>query len=124
MLVLAPTARAASETFVRANLRGLPFAVIAYFGDERPLTAPWRLAHGSAEARARRAEVVASQSARLPKTFGRYQKKKGRYALAWQRNCMSAAERCTVPGVHPVLPFHRSLAANASATMALMSPGQ
>ena len=48
VLVLAPTARAASETFVRANLRGLPFAVIAYFGDERPLQAPWRLAYGSA----------------------------------------------------------------------------
>ena len=48
VLVLAPTARAASETFVRANLRGLPFAVIAYFGDERPLHAPWRLAYGSA----------------------------------------------------------------------------
>lgn len=48
LLVLAPTARAASETFVRANLRGLPFSVIAYFGDERPLQAPWRLAYGSA----------------------------------------------------------------------------
>ena len=48
VLVLAPTARAASETFVRANLQGLPFAVTAYFGDERPLNAPWRLAYGMA----------------------------------------------------------------------------
>ncbi len=48
VLVFAPTARAASETFVRANLRGLPFAVTAYFGDERPLMAPWRFAYGSA----------------------------------------------------------------------------
>ena len=48
VLVLAPTARAASETFVRANLQGLPFAVTAYFGDERPLNSPWRLAYGTA----------------------------------------------------------------------------
>ena len=48
VLVLAPTARATSETFVRANLQGLPFAVTAYFGDERPLNAPWRLAYGTA----------------------------------------------------------------------------
>ncbi|WP_114993669.1 glycosyltransferase [Synechococcus sp. UW179A] len=48
VLVLAPTARAASETFVRANLQGLPFAVTAYFGDERPLHAPWRLTYGTA----------------------------------------------------------------------------
>ena len=48
VLVLAPSARAASETFIRANLRGLPFALIAYFGDELPLNAPWRLAYGSA----------------------------------------------------------------------------
>ncbi|GIS13426.1 MAG: hypothetical protein CM15mP116_00090 [Synechococcus sp.] len=32
----APTRRAASETFVRANLAGLPFEVQAYFGDEYP----------------------------------------------------------------------------------------
>jgi len=48
LLVFAPTARAASETFIRANLEGLPFAVSAYFGDERPLRDPWRLAYGSA----------------------------------------------------------------------------
>ena len=48
VLVLAPTARAASETFVRANLQGLPFAVTAYFGDERSFNSPWRLAYGTA----------------------------------------------------------------------------
>ena len=47
VLVLAPTARAASETFIRANLNGLSFALTAYFGDEVPLTAPWRLVYGT-----------------------------------------------------------------------------
>lgn len=48
LLVFAPTRRAASETFVRANLAGLPFAVQAYFGDERPFHDPDRLAYGLA----------------------------------------------------------------------------
>ena len=48
LLVLAPTQRAASETFVRANLAGLPFATTAYFGDEMPFHNPWRLAYGVA----------------------------------------------------------------------------
>ena len=48
LLVLAPTRRAASETFVRANLAGLPFAITAYFGDEWPLGQPWRFAYGVA----------------------------------------------------------------------------
>ncbi|MBL6798428.1 MAG: glycosyltransferase [Synechococcus sp. BS307-5m-G39] len=48
LLVFAPTRRAASETFVRANLEGLPCEVIAYFGDERPLMEPRRLAYGLA----------------------------------------------------------------------------
>ncbi len=48
LLVMAPTRRAASETFVRANLAGLPFATTAYFGDERPLVQPLRLAYGVA----------------------------------------------------------------------------
>ena len=48
LLVLAPTRRAVSETFVRANLQGLPFEVMAFFGDERPLMRPWRLAYGLA----------------------------------------------------------------------------
>ena len=48
LLVLAPTRRAASETFIRANLEGLPFATTAFFGDERPLRSPWRLVYGSA----------------------------------------------------------------------------
>lgn len=47
-MVLAPSRRAASETFVRANLEGLPFAVTAFFGDEFPLNEPWRLAYGLA----------------------------------------------------------------------------
>ena len=46
LLVMAPTRRAESETFVRANLAGLPFAITAYFGDELPLAQPWRLAYG------------------------------------------------------------------------------
>ena len=48
LLVFAPTRRAASETFVRANLVGLPFEVQAYFGDERPWNQPARLAYGLA----------------------------------------------------------------------------
>jgi colanic acid/amylovoran biosynthesis glycosyltransferase len=48
VLVLAPSRRAASETFIRANLRRLPFEIVAYFGDERPPLAPWRLAYGMA----------------------------------------------------------------------------
>ncbi len=46
LLVFAPTRRAASETFVRANLAGLPFAVQAYFGDECPWRQPDRCAYG------------------------------------------------------------------------------
>ena len=48
LLVFAPTRRAATETFVRANLEGLPFRTTAYFGDELPLAAPARLAYGLA----------------------------------------------------------------------------
>lgn len=48
LLVLAPTRRATSETFVRANLQGLPFDVQAFFGDEHPLSRPWRLGYGVA----------------------------------------------------------------------------
>ena len=48
LLVLAPTRRAVSETFIRANLQGLPFDVTAFFGDERPLKSPWRLVYGLA----------------------------------------------------------------------------
>ena len=48
VLVFAPTARAASETFIRANLNGLSLDLTAYFGDDFPLYAPWRLAYGSA----------------------------------------------------------------------------
>ena len=48
LLVFAPTRRAASETFVRANLAGLPFEVQAYFGDELPWNQPARLAYGLA----------------------------------------------------------------------------
>lgn len=48
LLVLAPTRRAATETFVRANLAGLPFAITAYFGDERPWRQPDRFVYGLA----------------------------------------------------------------------------
>ena len=48
LLVFAPTRRAPTETFVRANLQGLPFEIIAYFGDEQPLSDPGRLAYGLA----------------------------------------------------------------------------
>ena len=48
LLVFAPTRRAASETFIRANLRGLPFRVHAYFGDERPPMQPLRWLYGAA----------------------------------------------------------------------------
>ena len=48
LLVFAPSRRAATETFVRANLEGLPFRTIAYFGDEYPLGQPDRLAYGLA----------------------------------------------------------------------------
>ena len=40
VLVLAPTAHAASETFIRANLNGLSLDLTAYFGDDFPLHAP------------------------------------------------------------------------------------
>ncbi len=48
LLVFAPTRRAASETFIRANLKGLPFQLKAYFGDERPLSEPMRWLYGCA----------------------------------------------------------------------------
>lgn len=48
LMVFAPTRRAASETFIRANLDGLPFRTEAYFGDERPVDQPlrWLYGHG------------------------------------------------------------------------------
>ncbi|MBA4733732.1 MAG: glycosyltransferase [Synechococcus sp.] len=46
VLVLAPTRRAASETFIRANISGLPFRKTAAFGDERPLHRPLACLHG------------------------------------------------------------------------------
>ena len=46
VLLLAPTRRAASETFIRANLSRLPFTISAYFGDERPWRNPLRLFYG------------------------------------------------------------------------------
>ncbi len=48
LLVFAPTRRAPTETFVRANLQGLPFDITAYFGDERPFFDLGRLAYGLA----------------------------------------------------------------------------
>ena len=46
VLVLAPARRAASETFIRSNLAGLPFRKTAYFGDERPLLHPLQALYG------------------------------------------------------------------------------
>jgi glycosyltransferase involved in cell wall biosynthesis len=48
LLMFAPTRRAVSETFIRANLEGLPFETCAYFGDELPARRPWQLLYGLA----------------------------------------------------------------------------
>ena len=48
VLVLAPTRRARTETFVRANLARLPFAVEACFGDEIPWREPLKALYGLA----------------------------------------------------------------------------
>ena len=48
LLVLAPTRRAASETFIRANLQRLPFLIDAYFGDEVFWRQPRRFLYGLA----------------------------------------------------------------------------
>ncbi|WP_413441934.1 glycosyltransferase [Synechococcus sp. MIT S1220] len=48
LMVFAPTRRAVSETFIRANLARLPFRISAYFGDERPWFKPLRLLYGLA----------------------------------------------------------------------------
>ena len=48
LMVFAPTRQATSETFIRANLAGLPFRIQAWFGDERPLVRPLRCLYGSA----------------------------------------------------------------------------
>jgi glycosyltransferase involved in cell wall biosynthesis len=47
LVVFAPSRRNSTETFVRANLKGLPFHISAYFGDEYPWRKPnLRLAYG------------------------------------------------------------------------------
>jgi glycosyltransferase involved in cell wall biosynthesis len=52
VLVLAPTRRSPTETFVRANLARLPLRQVAFFGDEfggaRPWQRPGQLAYGLA----------------------------------------------------------------------------
>lgn len=49
LLLFVPSRRSPSETFIRANLSGLPGDVVAYFGDERPLKGePLRLLYGLA----------------------------------------------------------------------------
>ena len=48
LLVLAPSRRATSETFIRANLAGLPFRCRAYVGDEWPLNQPDQMLYASA----------------------------------------------------------------------------
>jgi colanic acid/amylovoran biosynthesis glycosyltransferase len=48
LLAFVPSARAPSETFIRANLRGLPFDTIAYFGDEISWRRPAQGAYAAA----------------------------------------------------------------------------
>ncbi len=48
LLVFAPTRRATTETFIRANLAGLPMHCIAYFGDEWPLQKPFQSLYATA----------------------------------------------------------------------------
>lgn len=48
LLVFAPTRRATSETFIRANLAGLPMRCIPYFGDEWPLRRPLQALYATA----------------------------------------------------------------------------
>lgn len=48
LLAFAPSARAPSETFIRANLRGLPFDTIAYFGDDLSWRRPAQAAYATA----------------------------------------------------------------------------
>jgi glycosyltransferase involved in cell wall biosynthesis len=48
LLAFVPSARAPSETFIRANLRGLPFDTIAYFGDDLSWRRPAQGAYATA----------------------------------------------------------------------------
>lgn len=48
LLVLAPSRRATSETFIRATLAGLPCACVAYVGDEWPWHQPLQMLYASA----------------------------------------------------------------------------
>jgi len=48
VMVLAPTGQSITETFVRANLNGLPFKIVAYFGDEYTINRPWACLYGIA----------------------------------------------------------------------------
>lgn len=45
ILAFVPSAKAPSETFIRANLRGLPFNTFAYFGDDLSWRRPWQGAY-------------------------------------------------------------------------------
>ena len=48
VLVVAPSRRAASETFIRANLNGFPFRKTLIFGDEYYSDNPLLMAHSCA----------------------------------------------------------------------------
>lgn len=48
LLVLAPSRRATTETFIRANLAGMPFRCRVYVGDEWPLKQPDQMLYASA----------------------------------------------------------------------------
>ena len=47
LLAFVPSAQAPSETFIRANLRGLPFDTYAYFGDDLSWRRPWQGAYAA-----------------------------------------------------------------------------
>ena len=46
ILILAPSRKAISETFIRANLKELPFKKISFFGDEYDLDDPLKFIYG------------------------------------------------------------------------------
>ena len=46
LLIFAPSRRAYSETFVRSNIKKLPFHTLAYFGDEYFSRSPLACAYG------------------------------------------------------------------------------
>ena len=62
--MLAPTRRAVSETFIRANVEG--FQVTALFGDERPFQRPIALFYGKRSCLARLTSMRLLRLAEMP----------------------------------------------------------